>query len=111
MAIDILTGNRELSPRQQSWLRALVKAQSLGTAPRGLGNGVYTVAGSVGAVYTVRRLDPHALHFSCDCKAGEAGRPCYHAAATAALPAEAALRTVHRDRQAGRPSLRNERIA
>lgn len=88
MAIDLITANPELSPRQQAWLRALVKAQSLGIVPVEIFGGLYEVAGSQGNTYSVRRLDVAAKHFSCDCPAGQSGKPCYHAAAVAALPAE-----------------------
>jgi hypothetical protein len=99
------------TPRQQAWIRALNKAQALGTTPVALGNGYYHVIGSCGAQYTVRRIDPHALHFACDCPAGSEHRPCYHAAAVAALPAEAALRRVHRARMAGTKVLTNSKTA
>jgi hypothetical protein len=92
-------------------MRALAKARALGTTPIALGNGYYHVVGSCGAQYTVRRLDAHALHFACDCPAGQENRPCYHAAAVAALPAEAALQRVHRARTTGSVLLTNRKSA
>ena len=93
--------NPELSPRQHAWLRALAKAQALHTTPRQFGGGHYEVTGSAGAVYHIQREDPDAFRFSCDCPAGRNDRPCYHAAACAALPAEAALRSYARRQRAG----------
>jgi SWIM zinc finger len=93
-------GGTPLTPIQSAWLRALAKARALGTAPEALGGGHYRVIGSQGDRYTVVRTAPDCTAYSCDCPAGREGRPCYHAAAVASLPYEAAGRAAMRRRKA-----------
>src|SRR5689334_6324039 len=89
-----------LTPIQAAWMRALAKAQALGTTPIQHGAGRYTVVGSHGDTYHVVRLTPHCTAYECTCRAGQEGKPCYHAAACAALPYEAAGRSAYRRRLA-----------
>jgi len=56
---------------------AKVNGGAAAAEPRG--NGLFTVTGRAGARYSVRAwsLD----HITCDCRAGQFGNPCWHAAA------------------------------
>jgi hypothetical protein len=85
------------SLRKAAWWRALSKAQRLGTTPAEVWAGYYAVASSKGGEYFVLRANDQATRYYCNCPAGQQDVPCYHAAATAAMPAEAAIRTAYRE--------------
>jgi hypothetical protein len=81
-------------------MRAAEKAQALRPHITQHGGGHYTVVGSTGTPYAVRRLDADSRAYSCSCPAGQAGDVCYHQAAVALLPYEAAGRAAYRRRLA-----------
>jgi uncharacterized Zn finger protein len=70
-----MTAREKLTARFEA---AKINGGAAAAEPRA--NGRYTVTGRAGDRYTchVRSLD----HIACDCKAGQHGKPCWHAAAT-----------------------------
>lgn len=56
---------------------ARVNGGAAAVTPRA--DGLYTVTGRAGNRYTVRAFGLEDLH--CDCRAGQFGTPCWHAAA------------------------------
>jgi hypothetical protein len=86
-----------LTPRQRAWIRAKSKAERLGVTPFAIfdDHSVYGVWSSAGGLYYVSRNE-HSTVYTCSCPAGENQVPCYHAAAVAALPDEAARRAAYR---------------
>jgi hypothetical protein len=86
-------------------MRAADKARAVRPHITQHGAGHYTVLGSAGTPYAVRRLDPYSRAYACDCPAGAHGLVCYHQAAVALLPYEMA------GRAAWRRQRRSERAA
>jgi hypothetical protein len=86
-------------PRQQAWFRALDRARLAGAKP------TYSIATDSYRVTSPRAGDVYHIHpveleghltYECDCKAGESGKVCWHAALIAALPGECSRRRNHR---------------
>jgi hypothetical protein len=81
-------------------MRAAEKARALCPQIVQHGGGYYTVRGSTGTAYAVRRLDADCRAYSCSCPAGQVEQVCYHQAAVALLPYEVAGRAAYRRRLA-----------
>lgn len=78
--------------RRAAWLAAKAKAEDIQPEIMAITADTYLVLGASDD-YQVSRC---GLSFTCDCKAGQHGRPCYHVARAALLPHEAYRRAALR---------------
>jgi len=103
VATSPIMSKSPINARQQAWIRALDRARLVSThkptySPSRDSYRVYSAhAEKEYHVYPVE-LDGH-LTYECDCKAGERGLVCWHAALIAALPGECSRRARHREAQ------------